>query len=295
MLHRLNEAISYIEANLDGEIETEKLARITCIASAGFLRFFSYMTGMSLKDHIRRRRLSRAAYELRKANARVIDLAVTYGYGSADAFTRAFTKQHGITPWQAHNLSMPLCVYPPASFHIFLKGAVKMEWKLVQTNGVKVCGLSKQFTGVAADRFEQEHIIWGLEDDTYRKNIHPEIPGVWFGIWDAGTYWIAKAETEPRTDNTQTFEIPAGTYAMFYTEHGGFAGSKFPKLRAQIFDSWLPDAGYQQARDLKIEGLSSLCEGRKGKAPLRALDSNCLTTLPQGLLTKHSNYKISKK
>ena len=59
-----------------------------------------------------------------------------------------------------------------------------MEWKLVQTNGVKVCGLSKQFTGVAADRFEQEHIIWGLEDDTYRKNIHPEIPGVWFGIWE---------------------------------------------------------------------------------------------------------------
>lgn len=40
---------------------------------------------------------------------------------------------------------------------------------------------------------------------------------------------------------------------MFYTEHGGFAGSEFPKLRAQIFDSWLPDAGYQQARDLEIE------------------------------------------
>ena len=39
MLHRLNEAISYIEANLDGEIELEKLARITCIASASFLRF----------------------------------------------------------------------------------------------------------------------------------------------------------------------------------------------------------------------------------------------------------------
>ena len=70
--------------------------------------------------------------------------------------------------------------------------------------------------------------MWGLEYNDYMKNIHPEIPGVWFGIWDAGTYWIAKAETEPRTDNTQTFEIPAGTYAMFYTEHGGFAGSKFP-------------------------------------------------------------------
>ena len=76
MLHRLNEAISYTEANLDGEIEMEKLARITCIASASFLRFFSYMIGMSPKDYIRRRRLSRAAYELRKANARVIDLAL---------------------------------------------------------------------------------------------------------------------------------------------------------------------------------------------------------------------------
>lgn len=110
MLHRRNEAISYTEANLDGEIEMEKLARITCIASASFLRFFSYMIGMSPKDYIRRRRLSRAAYELRKANVRVIDLAVTYGYGSADAFTRVFTKQHGITPRQARDLAMPLCV-----------------------------------------------------------------------------------------------------------------------------------------------------------------------------------------
>lgn len=91
-----------------------------------------------------------------------------------------------------------------------------MEWKLVQTNGVKVYGLSKQFTGAAADRFEQEHIMWGLEYNDYMKNIHPEIPGVWFGIWDVGTYWIAKAETEPHADNTQTLEIPAGTCSVLY-------------------------------------------------------------------------------
>ena len=162
-LTRLNEAFSYIEANLDCEIEMDKLAPITCIANASFQRFFSYMTGMSLKDYIRRRRLSRAAYELRKTNVRAIDLAVKYGYDSADAFTRAFVKQHGITPRQARDLSSPLCVYPPASFQISIKGAVKMEWKLMQANGVKARGLSKEFEGKAADRFEQEHVMWGLD------------------------------------------------------------------------------------------------------------------------------------
>ena len=122
----------------------------------------------------------------------------------------------------------------------------------MQTNGVKVYGLSKQFTGAAADRFEQEHIMWGLEYNDYMKNIHPEIPGVWF----ASGMREPTGSQRRKQNRTQTIhkllKFPQ-EHAVFYTEHGGFAGSEFPKLRAQIFDSWLPDAGYQQARDLEIE------------------------------------------
>ena len=79
---------------------SEGLAQIACVTQDSFLRFFSYMTGMTLNGYIRRRRLSLAAYELRESNIKVIDAAVKYGYDSADSFTKAFVKQHGLTPTQ---------------------------------------------------------------------------------------------------------------------------------------------------------------------------------------------------
>ena len=62
MPDELNAAVRYVEENLCGEIDLEQLARIACVAQDSFLRFFSYMTGMTLSEYIRRRRLSLAGH-----------------------------------------------------------------------------------------------------------------------------------------------------------------------------------------------------------------------------------------
>ena len=97
ILQQLNDAAAYIETNLCGQVVLKELAQIACVTQDSFLRFFSYMTGMTLNGYIRRRRLSLAAYELRESNIKVIDAAVKYGYDSADSFTKAFVKQHAGT------------------------------------------------------------------------------------------------------------------------------------------------------------------------------------------------------
>lgn len=107
MLRHLNDAMVYIEANLDGEIDTERIALLACVSGDSFARFFSYMTGMTLTEYIRRRRLSLAAEALR-SGARVIDAAVQFGWNSADAFAKAFVRQHGISPAQARDVHAPL-------------------------------------------------------------------------------------------------------------------------------------------------------------------------------------------
>ena len=253
ILKRLNDAITYIEAHICDEIDMEELAHITLYSPDGFGRFFSYMTGMTLNEYIRRRRLTLSAYELCQSDIKVIDVALKYGYESADVFARAFIKQHGITPSKARSLIAPLKVYPPVSFYIFVKGAKEMDFKIMQTNEITLRGLSKQFSGIATDRFEQEHIMWARECDDYPGKVSNEIPGVWYGIWDKGKYWVAKAESEVDFDGLETHTIPGGTYAVFTTEYGGFAGDELPKLRELIFDAWFTDSGYEQLYDYEVE------------------------------------------
>ncbi len=88
MLKSLKAAVRYIDNNLCEETDIEKGALTAGITADSFLRFFSYMTGMTLKEYIRRRRLTLAANDIRGSSERIIDIAVKYGYDSADSFSR---------------------------------------------------------------------------------------------------------------------------------------------------------------------------------------------------------------
>lgn len=84
LLDRMNGAMEYIEENIAGEIDFEKIARMACCSVNHFQRMFSYITGVSLSEYIRRRKLTVAAFELQNGNSKVIDLAIKYGYDSPD-------------------------------------------------------------------------------------------------------------------------------------------------------------------------------------------------------------------
>ena len=63
-IDRLNEAVRYIEDNLTGKIEYERLGQIACCSSYHFQRMFAYMAGVPLSEYIRRRKMSLAAVDL---------------------------------------------------------------------------------------------------------------------------------------------------------------------------------------------------------------------------------------
>jgi len=253
VLERLNGAVDYIEANLCGEIDLNELARITCYTPDGFNRFFSYMTQTTLAEYTRKRRLTKAAYNLRDSDIKVIDVALKYGYESADAFAKAFVKQHGITPTKARDLSETIRAYPPVSFHILIKGAKDMELKIIDSDEITLKGISKEFTGPASDRFEQEHIMWAEDHDDVRNKVSKAVPGIWYGIWNKGVYSIAKRQGEAEGKELENIIIPSGKYAVFMSNSGGFAGVVLPKMREQIFDSWLADSVYKQTEDYEVE------------------------------------------
>ena len=252
VIKQLNNSISYIENNLRGEIDTNKIAEIALCPYDKFKRFFSYMTNMSVSEYIRKRRLTLAAYELLNGQEKIIDLAVKYGYSSADSFTRAFAKQHGVLPTEVSGETQ-LKVYSPVSFYVAIKGTSELRFRIANIDSIKLRGISKEFTGTAADRFEQEHIMWSNQHDDVQNQVCKTVEGVWYGIWDKGTYSIAKKADEIDNPSLTSITIPSGKYAVFSTNFGGFAGDVLPKLREEIFDCWLLDSGYKQSNDYEVE------------------------------------------
>ena len=94
----LNDMIMYIEEHLTEKIEYKVLAKIVGVSEYSLQRIFVFITGISLSDYIKKRRLSKAFEDIRNTDEKVIDIALKYQYNSAPSFNRAFKKEFGISP-----------------------------------------------------------------------------------------------------------------------------------------------------------------------------------------------------
>lgn len=95
---RLNRVLGYLEARLGEDVSLEKLAEVACFSPHHFHRIFTGMVGESVKAHVRRLRLERAAHRLYFTGLRVTDIALDSGYDSPEAFSRAFRAQFSLSP-----------------------------------------------------------------------------------------------------------------------------------------------------------------------------------------------------
>jgi len=105
-------------------------------------RQFNQYTGMTLRDYVWTRRISRAALELRDTDQRVLDIAVKYGFSSQEAFTRAFHKAFGMTPAAYRKTPRPIPlsirqeVFSP--YHYWIKERNRMSEVRVKSVEIKV-------------------------------------------------------------------------------------------------------------------------------------------------------------
>lgn len=160
-LERINRAMDYIEQNLLNEIDAKEIAKLACCSEYHFPRMFSSITGFTLSEYIRRRRLSQAAFELQNNHVvRIIDLALTYGYDSPDAFSRAFKNLHGVTPTEARGKGIELKAFPRLSFHITIKGDVEMDYRIeVLDFEIEIVGVKQKV--VTKDASHTIPKLWG--------------------------------------------------------------------------------------------------------------------------------------
>lgn len=94
----LSKAIDIIERNLTNELCIDEIARQVYTSSSYFQLIFHLVTGITVGEYIRNRRLSQAAQDLLKPTSRIMDVALRYQYDTQESFSKAFTRFHGVPP-----------------------------------------------------------------------------------------------------------------------------------------------------------------------------------------------------
>ena len=124
----MQKAIDYIEDNLTESIDYEKIAAQSFSSSYHFQRVFSILCGFTLGEYIRNRRLSLAGTELAASDAKIMDIALKYGYESPDSFAKAFQKFHGVLPSQARSNGGTLRSFSRLVLKLSLEGGSTMNY-----------------------------------------------------------------------------------------------------------------------------------------------------------------------
>jgi len=249
----IQNAIEYIEENLTEELNIHEIAEKACVSAFHFQRIFTVLCGFTVGEYIRNRRLSIAAEELSKADAKVIDVAMKYGYDSPDSFTRAFTKFHGISPSAAKLKGANLKSFAPLKIKLTLEGGTMLEYKIVEKQQFTVMGKVRSFnTDTSYDeipKFWQEHMqsgennivcgMYGICIDSDGKNFD-------YMIADNYLPWNEVPE------GYVTRVIPAGTWAVFPCR--GPLPKSLQDVNTRIWSEWLPNCKeYKLAGNYNVE------------------------------------------
>lgn len=269
LLSELNRAMEYIEANITDEEALSWVAKVTSYSSYHFQRIFNYIADMPLSEYIRRRKMSLAAMELQSGSEKVIDLAVKYGYDSADSFSRAFVKQHGITPTAARRSGTSFELYSPLTFQIQIRGVQKMNWRIEEKEAFEVFGIEKVFTSGGENKVPA---FWEeTEKDGSRKKLTERAkgqpgPNAVCGPTDPATntftYVICFTVREgSNTDGYKVVSFPKQTWAVLRDDVKEY-GEKIPELFGRAYGEWLPNSGYKQAGEWDMEIYGCYPDGR---------------------------------
>ncbi len=252
-LERINKALDYIENNLDDEIDYAKIARAASSSEYHFSRMFSSIANVSLSEYIRHRRLTLAAFEIQRSDIHIIDVAVKYGYKSADSFARAFQKIQGIKPTDARNKGVELKAFPRMSFQISIKGDTEMEYRIENLDfELRIIGKRKTvetnrafktiptlWSGAKKDGFMQTLIDMSWVDPKCKLESLLGVVGKEAAITDEEfDYFMGVRFDREVPDGMETLIIPRSTWAVF---------PNVTEAWKRLYSEWVPTSGYDLA------------------------------------------------
>jgi AraC family transcriptional regulator len=136
----LDQLVDLVEDSLTEDLDVARLATALGTTEYHLRRMFSSLAGMPLSEYVRRRRMTVAAAEVVGGSGDLLGIAVRYGYGSAEAFGRAFRSVHGVGPGRARRDGGPLRAQPRLRFRLTVEGAAPMDVRLADRPAFRLVG-----------------------------------------------------------------------------------------------------------------------------------------------------------
>ena len=267
----IGSSLQYIEEHITEDLDVEKIAGEVNVSPFYFQKGFSMLCGFTVGEYVRNRRLALAGSELVSSSAKVIDIALKYGYDSPDSFTKAFVRFHGVTPVSVRKDGVTVKTFAPLKIKFTLEGGYLMDYRIEKRDAFKVvCKRKKVGKPQSANATADITGMWQEfgKDGTLDKLIslipsNPVMKGL-LGICfsyelDAKQfpYGIGVEYDGRETDgDLEIVTIPANTYAVFTSK--GKMPDAFIETYNKIVTEFFPQSSqYEYAESVEFEVYSS--------------------------------------
>ncbi|MET7597138.1 AraC family transcriptional regulator [Streptomyces sp. NPDC004082] len=279
MLERLNQAMEHIEGHLDRSLDVAELARIAATSEYHLRRMFSALAGMPLSEYVRRRRLTVAGAEVLAGGEPLLGIAVRYGYGSGEAFARAFRAVHGVGPGEARRTGASLVSQPRLSFRLTVEGTSSMRYRVVDRPDFSVVGLKARVPLVHSGPNQAIiDFVRGIDPGTLErlKGMSDQEPLGVVAVCDdldpsraEGTeldYYQGVITSAAAPEGTVRLPVAAGTWAVFNVSVP--VPEAIQNLWRDVFTEWFPSNPYRSRPGPEILRTSLSPDGTEADAEL---------------------------
>lgn len=255
------DAVEYMEEHIEEPFDVSVVAKAAYSSTFHFQRMFYMLTGITVAEYLRKRRLTLAAQELAITKSKVLDVAIKYGYDTPESFSKAFRRVHGISPSAARESEANLKAYPRISFQLSLKGDKDMDYRIVEKEAFQVVGKAKKISTKDGANFKQVPEFWqkSMQEKTFDTLAPYNKTNNYLGICldmemdkEQFVYMIA-VESDKVVEGNElvTRTIPASTWAVF-TSNGPLP-TAMQKVIKRVWEEWFPATGYEHAGTAEIE------------------------------------------
>jgi AraC family transcriptional regulator len=233
MISALNRLVDLVEEHLAEELDVGELARALGTTEYHLRRMFSSLAGMPLSEYVRRRRMTVAAADVVRGSDDLLGIAVRHGYGSTEAFGRAFRAVHGAAPGEVRRDGGPLRTQPRLRFRLTVEGSIPMDTRIVDRPAFRLVGHAARVPLIhhGVNPHIKQHItaLPREEHDRLKALSDTEPPGLLQVSDDVDpdsaegselTYLhgVAVRRDTPVPDDLDAIEVPAGRWAVFRNE-----------------------------------------------------------------------------
>ncbi|MEV5006336.1 AraC family transcriptional regulator [Streptomyces sp. NPDC056159] len=230
MISALNQLVDLVEEHLAEELDVDGLARTLGTTEYHLRRMFSSLAGMPLSEYMRRRRMTVAAADVVRGEDDLLSIAVRHGYGSTEAFGRAFRAVHGAAPRDVRREGGPLRTQPQLRFRLTVEGTIPMDTRLVDHPAFRLVGHAARVPLIhqGVNPHIQQHITALPPQEHLRlKALSETEPGGLLQVCDdlapdsaegselTYLHGVAVSRDTPAPDDLDAIEVPAGMWAVF--------------------------------------------------------------------------------